>query len=92
MEQTHTICLVEDIEYFPELMQLVQEQVGTEHPVEIIDCCNQKGVLVALHRSDVPRLDEHPLVYHLGAAFNIAPFNLRWADPTTRLIFRKWLQ
>lgn len=70
----------------------MHDQIGAEHEVHLIDCCYAKGgVLVALHKSDMPKLDEQQWIYYEGAAFNIVPFNLVWADRPTRLIFRKWL-
>jgi hypothetical protein len=87
--KTHVICLVEGLTtYVPEILPAIERQHQTQHPVHLVDCANPKGVLVALHKDDVRNIDTF---YWDNQEYVFAPFNLRWADRTTRLIFRRWL-
>jgi hypothetical protein len=89
--KTHTICLVEGLAYVPEILPAIERQYQTQHRVHLIDCTNIKGVLVALHKDDARMLDQDSMFYWDNTAYVFAPFNLRWADATTRLIFRRWM-
>ena len=85
---THTICLIEGLTYADGILAAVERQLLTQHSVHLIDCYNKKGVLMALHKDDVGKSETF---YWENQEYVFAPFNLRWADSTTRLIFRRWI-